>query len=82
MWPAERPSSVKGLGNVIELVKLGEVLVFSGPKEPLGSDMQPCPSALDSKLSLEMSDSTENVEVFAACMMMWRPCLRDLNACK
>ena len=40
VWPAETPSSVKGRGIVMELVKLGEVRVLSWPKEHLGSVIQ------------------------------------------
>lgn len=63
---------------LIELVKLGDVLVRS-----LGSVTQPrAPSVRDSaKLSLEMRDSTEKVDVFAACMVLscQLPDPRELN---
>lgn len=69
--PEPTPSRVNGLGILIVVLKLGEVLVISCPaEEHLGSDIHVCvPSILGSaKLSLEISDSTENADVFAPCI--------------
>ena len=83
VWPVETPSSANVRGTVIELVKLGEVLVLSAPKEHRGSVIQPWVSIRGPRLSLEMSDSTEKVEVFADdCISTLFPCFLDLNAYK
>lgn len=72
-WPTPTPSRANGRGMLMVLLKLGEVLVMSCPGEHLGSVIHPwVPSILGSKLSLEMSDSTENADVLAPCMVLSR----------
>ena len=80
VWPAETPSSAKGRGMVLEFVKLGEVRVLSGPREHLGSVIQLWASTLGSKLSLDISDSTEKVEDLVVCMST--PCVAQLTESK
>lgn len=73
VWLLPTPSIANGRGMLIVLLKLGEALAMSCPaEEHLGSEIHPwVPSILGSAkpLSLDISDSTENADVFAPCIV-------------